>query len=293
MIRFNNVSFAYEGSKDLAVRNINLHIGKGEFVGIIGPSGAGKSTLVNLINGVIPHHYRGDYYGEVLVCGKDTLESSCGEISRHVGSVFQDPEAQMVTTVVEDEVAFGLENFNVPAGEIESRITEALKMVGIEHLRHRGTAALSGGQKQRVTIAAAIALRPEILVLDEPTSELDPQGSRQVFHTLKRLNQEYGMTILIVEQKVMLLSEFCSRLMVMEKGQIILDGPVRQVLEHHDKLLELGINCPRVVTLTKLLKDASLYDGDIPVDVDEAEQVIRRVLEGAYDQHTEFDLSLR
>lgn len=292
MIRLNNVSFSYEGTGELAVRDLHLHIGKGEFVGIIGPSGAGKSTLVNLINGVIPHHHKGDFYGEVLVCGKDTLESTCGEISRHVGSVFQDPEAQMVSTVVEDEIAFGLENFNIPAPEIEARMEDALQMAGIEHLRHAGTAALSGGQKQRVTIAAAIALRPEILVLDEPTSELDPQGSRKVFSTLKRLNQEYGMTILIVEQKVMLLSEFCSRLMVMEKGRVILDGPTRQVLEHHDKLLELGINCPRVVTLTRLLQDASLYAGEIPVDVNEAEQVIRKIMGGAYDQHPEPDLSL-
>ncbi|MDI9514719.1 MAG: ATP-binding cassette domain-containing protein [Clostridiaceae bacterium] len=293
MIRFNNVSFSYDNCEELAVSNIHAHIDRGEFVGIIGPSGAGKSTLVNLINGVIPHHLKGDFYGEVLVCGKDTVESSCGEISHHVGSVFQDPESQMVSTVVEDEIAFGLENFNLPADEIENRMTDALKMAGIEHLRHESTAALSGGQKQRVTIAAAIALRPKILVLDEPTSELDPQGSRQVFKTLKRLNQEYGMTILIVEQKVMLLSEFCSRLMVMERGRIIMDGPVRQVLEHHDKLLELGINCPRVVTLTKLLKNASLYFGEFPVDVNEAESVIRRIMEGAYDQYSESDLSLQ
>jgi len=293
MIRFNDVSFAYEDSADFAVRNINLHIDRGEFVGIIGPSGAGKSTLLSMINGVIPHFYKGDYYGEVLVCGKDTVESTCGELSRHVGSVFQDPEAQIVSTVVEDEIAFGLENLNIPAGEIEARIDEALRMTGIEHLRHESTASLSGGQKQRVTIAAAVALRPEILVLDEPTSQLDPAGSRQVFRTLKRLNREHGITILIVEQKVMLLSEFCSRLMVMDRGQIIMDGTTRQVLEHNDRLLELGTNCPRVVTLTKLLKDASLWSGGYPVDVNEAETVVRKILEGANDQYPEPVLPLQ
>jgi len=293
MIRFNDVSFAYEDSADFAVRNINLHIDRGEFVGIIGPSGAGKSTLLSMINGVIPHFYKGDYYGEVLVCGKDTVESTCGELSRHVGSVFQDPEAQIVSTVVEDEIAFGLENLNIPAGEIEARIDEALRMTGIEHLRHESTASLSGGQKQRVTIAAAVALRPEILVLDVPTSQLDPAGSRQVFRTLKRLNREHGITILIVEQKVMLLSEFCSRLMVMDRGQIIMDGTTRQVLEHNDRLLELGTNCPRVVTLTKLLKDASLWSGGYPVDVNEAETVVRKILEGANDQYPEPVLPLQ
>lgn len=293
MIRFNDVSFSYENSDEMAVRNINAHIGRGEFVGIIGPSGAGKSTLLSMINGVIPHFYKGDFYGEVLVCGRDTVESTCGKLSHHVGSVFQDPESQIVSTVVEDEIAFGLENFNIPAGEIEARLAEALRMAGIEHLRHKSTAALSGGQKQRVTIAAAIALRPEILVLDEPTSQLDPRGSRQVFTTLRQLNREYGITIIIVEQKVMLLSEFCSRLMVMEKGRIIMDGPTRSVLEHNDRLLELGINCPRIVTLTKLLKNASLWSGGYPVDVDEAETVVRGIMEGTHDQYQEPELSIQ
>ena len=293
MIRFNDVSFSYEHGEGFAVQNISTHIGRGEFVGIIGPSGAGKSTLLSMINGVIPHFHKGDFYGEVLVCGKDTVESTCGEISHHVGSVFQDPEAQIVSMVVEDEIAFGLENFGIPADEIETRMAEALKMAGIEHLRRQSTTALSGGQKQRVTIAAAIALRPEILVLDEPTSQLDPVGSRQVFRTLKRLNQEYGITILIVEQKVLLLSEFCSRFMVMDKGRIIMDGPIRQVLEHNDKLLELGINCPRVVTLTKLLQDASLYSGGYPVDVAEAESVIRKIMEETHDQSQESELSVQ
>lgn len=278
MIQFHDLSFSYENSEVLAVNHINLTIDKGEFVGIIGPSGAGKSTLVSLINGVIPHHRKGDFYGEVLICGKDTVETSCGEISHHVGSVFQDPEAQIISTVVEDEIAFGLENFNFPQEDIESRITESLKMAGIENLRFKNTSALSGGQKQRVAIASAIALRPRILILDEPTSELDPEGSRQIFQTLKALNQEFGITIVIVEQKVMLLSEFCSRFMVMDKGKIILDGTTKQVLEHHDKLLELGINCPRVVSLAQLFMESGLYSGDFPVNVDEAEAIIRGIL---------------
>ena len=151
-------------------------------------------------------------------------------------------------------------------------------MAGIEHLRRQSTSALSGGQKQRVVIASAIAMRPQILVLDEPTSELDPEGSRQIFQTLRHLNQEYGITVIIVEQKVMLLSEFCSRFMVMDNGQIILDGTTREILKHHDKLFELGINCPRVVSLTQLLMDSGLYAGDFPVDVYEAEAIVKGIL---------------
>ncbi|MCX7773813.1 MAG: ATP-binding cassette domain-containing protein [Clostridia bacterium] len=278
MIQFKNLSFSYENSEVMTIHNIDLKIDKGEFVGIIGPSGAGKSTLVSLMNGVIPHHRRGDFYGAVLVCGKDTVDSSCGELSHFVGSVFQDPEAQIISTEVEDEIAFGLENLNFPPGEIEKRITESLRMVGIEHLRHRNTSALSGGQKQRVVIAAAIALRPQILVLDEPTSELDPAGSRQIFSTLKHLNEDYGITIIIVEQKVMLLSEFCKRFMVMDQGRIILDGPTGEILKHNDKLMELGINCPRVVSLTRLLIDSGLYQGDYPTDVDTAEKMVRALI---------------
>lgn len=280
MIQFHDLSFSYEGAEAFSLDKINLNIGKGEFVGIIGPSGAGKSTLVSLINGVIPHHRKGDFYGAVEVCGKDTVETSCGELSRLVGSVFQDPEAQIISTVVEDEISFGLENLNYPPEEIEKRVEESLRMVGIEHLRKRNTSSLSGGQKQRVAIASAIALRPGILVLDEPTSELDPLGSRQIFQTLRSLNRDYGITIVIVEQKVMLLSEFCSRFMVMDKGRIILDGTTREVLNHHERLLELGINCPRVVSLTHLLKGSGLYDGHYPVDVDEAETIVKDILKG-------------
>ena len=279
MISFNDYTFQYRDSESPALIDINLKIEKGEFVGIIGPSGAGKSTLLSSINGIIPNYYTGDFYGSVVVCGLDTVENGCVALSRHVGSVLQDPEVQIVTSYVEDEIAFSLENFNVPSDEIDKRITESLELSGISHLRKRDTAGLSGGQKQRVAVASAIALRPEILVLDEPTSELDPLGSQLIFETLERLNQEYEMTIIIVEQKIMLLSQFSKRMITMVDGEIKTDMSTIETLKESWRLIEMGINCPRVVSLARKLEEAGLYNGVYPRTVDEAANMVREVTE--------------
>ena len=151
-------------------------------------------------------------------------------------------------------------------------------MTGIENLRHRALDTLSGGQKQKVAIAAILALQPEILVLDEPTGELDPRSSRQIFELLRKLSRDYGTTIVVVEQKIMLLSEFAGRLVVMEKGGVAYDGGVREVLGHSEALRRMGINVPRVVSLAEELRGRGLYDGETPLNLDEAEQMARRVM---------------
>lgn len=278
MIKIQGLTFFYNNTKEPALNNINLNIEEGEFVGVIGPTGAGKSTLTLCLNGVIPHFQRGDFYGEVIVDGKDTVENDCASIAYSLGSVFQDPEAQIVTSVVEDEIAFGLENLNIPRNEIAVRIKEGLEMAGISDLRKSSTTQLSGGQKQRVAIAAAIALRPKILVLDEPTSELDPQGSQDIFKILKKLNTEYNITIVVVEQKIQLLTEHCDRLVVMNKGCVILDGPVRSVLGEQKTLEEIGIHCSPVTRLAYMLKKQGLYQGELPINVDESYIIVSNVL---------------
>ena len=278
MIQISDFTFRYENSDKPALDNVSVRIGKGEFVGIIGPSGAGKSTLLTSVNGIVPHYYTGDFYGKVTVCGLDTVDSGCVALSRHVGSVLQDPEAQIVTPFVEDEIAFSLENFNIPADDIDRRITEALELSGIAHLRKRTTAGLSGGQKQRVVVASAIALRPEILVLDEPTSELDPMGSQMIFETLSRLNKEYAMTIVVVEQKIMLLSQYCERMLTMENGHIVTDLSTAGTLRQSGRLIGMGINCPRVVSLARKLEDEGLYEGDYPRTVREAAEMVRGIV---------------
>ena len=281
MISIKELSFRYGGGVKNALSNISIDINDGDFLGIIGASGAGKSTLTYAINGVVPHYFRGDFYGEVIVSGLDTAKEGPETLARHVGSVLQDIDGQMVASVVEDELLFGLENFGVPHDEIEGRIEESLATAGISELRSRDIGTLSGGQKQKVAIAAIMALKPEIIVLDEPTGELDPQSSRRVFETLRSLNEKNGVTIVAVEQKIMLLCEFARRLAVMDDGKLISYGMVKDVLRDADKLEGTGVNIPRVATLARLLREKGLYSGDTPADLYQAEAMMREVLSDA------------
>ncbi|PYG87648.1 energy-coupling factor transport system ATP-binding protein [Ruminiclostridium sufflavum DSM 19573] len=278
MIEFKDFSFKYKESENFALSGVSLSIQKGDFVGIIGNSGAGKSTFTYALNGIIPHHFEGDFYGEVNVNGLDTVEASPSQLALTVGSVFQDIDGQMVSSVVEDELLFGLENFGVPHDRIESRMVEMLAMVGIEDLRYRNISTLSGGQKQKVAIAAVAALMPDILVLDEPTAELDPQSSLQIFNMLRMLNEKMGITIIVVEQKIMLLSEFSKRLMIINEGRIFLDGTPQEVLKDTGLLRNIGVNCPRVATLAGRLIEKNLYKGDVPVNIGEAEIMVKRII---------------
>lgn len=277
MIKISGLSFKYEGGKEEALKNINMNVCKGDFWGVIGSSGAGKTSLLHAVNGIIPHHFCGDFYGSVLVKGFDTIENKPEELARTVGSVRQDYESQMVSSVVEDEILFGLENFCITRNEIEKRMTDALDKIGIGNLRERNIATLSGGQKQKVAISAIIALMPEILILDEPTGELDPQSSRQIFQLLRNLNEEHGITIVVVEQKIMLLCEFVNKLAVMEDGRIILQGSVSNVLKKSREMESAGVNCPRVVTLADRLTEEKLYCGSIPVNIPDAEKMVRSI----------------
>ena len=278
MIKFENLRFQYSGSSEFALDGINLEIHDGEFIGVIGASGAGKSTLTYAINGTVPHHFKGDFYGAVNVNGLDTVDNYPEDIAAEAGSVFQDIDAQMTATIVEDEILFGLENFGCPREETEDRINEALSALKIEKLRNRNIGTLSGGQKQKTAIAAMIALRPKILVLDEPTGELDPQSSREIFELLKSLNKKYGMTIIIVEQKIMLQCEFADKLLVMDKGKAVHFDTVKNVLKHSEELENMGINCPRIVTLARKLEENGIYSGEYPADLDSAEKMVRQIL---------------
>ena len=258
MIEIQELTFKYTDSKKNALENITLNIEKGDFIGIIGESGAGKTTFCSCLNGLIPHHYTGDFYGSVKVEGQDTFEIKPDKLALKVGSVFQDIESQIVSYFVEDEILFGLENFGVPADQIDARITEALEALDITDLRHREINTLSGGQKQKVVFASILALQPEYLILDEPTGELDPASSLQIFKLLKKLNEEKGITVIIAEQKIMLLCEFVKKLIVLEKGTVVHYGEIRSTLTHQREMEEAGINCPRVLTLTGKMMDEGL-----------------------------------
>ena len=258
MIEIQELTFKYSNSKKNALENITLNIEKGDFIGIIGESGAGKTTFCSCLNGLIPHHYTRDFYGSVKVEGQDTFEIKPDKLALKVGSVFQDIESQIVSYFVEDEILFGLENFGVPADQIDARITEALEALDITDLRHREINTLSGGQKQKVVFASILALQPDYLILDEPTGELDPASSLQIFKLLKKLNEEKGITVIIAEQKIMLLCEFVKKLIVLEKGTVVHYGEIRSTLTHQKEMEEAGINCPRVLTLTGKMMDEGL-----------------------------------
>ena len=278
MIEISKMGFQYSGSDRMALRDINLTIQDGEFVGLIGVSGAGKTSLTHTLTGMIPHHYKGDFYGSVRVNGLDTVECRGEDLYRIVGSVFQDIDSQMVASGVEDEILYGLENFGFSREEISERLENVLDTLGIRDLRYRALSSLSGGQKQKVAIAAIVALRPQIIVLDEPTGELDPESSLQIFRLLRQLNEQFGITVLIVEQKIMLLCEYVDRMIVMNEGTIVFDGPARDVVRHTPTFEEIGINVPRVVTLCGQLQKKGLYNGQVPLNVEEGEKMVREVL---------------
>lgn len=270
MIQINNFTFAYRESKKPVVRDINLVIPDGAFVGITGSAGSGKSTLTYAMNGIIPHCYPGDFYGSVLIDGIDTCEASLTDISQLVGSVCQDIDSQIVSSIVEDELLYGLENFGVPKGEIDARVEEALADMGISDLRDRVIASLSGGQKQKVAIASILALKPRVLMLDEPTAELDPASSLSVFQLLARYAREHGTTVVVVEQKIALLSEFADMLVIVDGGRIRFADSPSAVLAHSDELLEIGVNCPRSTTLMNRLAADGVYDGSVCRNVEQA-----------------------
>ena len=278
MIEISNLSFRYREGAEPILHGIDLAIPDGSFVGITGAAGSGKSTLTYAFNGIIPHCYPGDFYGSVTIDGLDTCEASLTDISRLVGSVCQDIDSQMVSSVVEDEVLYGLENFGVPKDQVEGRIAEALEAMGISDLRHRGIAELSGGQKQKVAVASVIALKPRVLVLDEPTAELDPASSLAVFELLARYARENGTTVIVVEQKIALLSQYADLLVIVDEGRIRFADAPDAVLAHSEELLALGVNVPRSTTLMNVLSAQGLYAGPTVRNVAGAAAALKEVL---------------
>ncbi len=281
IIEMKDVSFSYGASSQVALDHVSLSVREGEFVGVIGPAGSGRSTLAAVLSGAIPHHFHGQLYGVTYVQGRDTCEATLTDISSVVGSVLQDIDAQMVASVVEDEMLFGMENFGVPHDQIEQRLVQTLETVGIADLRHREIATLSGGQKQKVAIAAILAMDPRVLVLDEPTAALDPAATQLVYDTLRRINRERGVTVVVMEQKVAMLSEYCDRVMVMDAGKIVFSGAPHEVFAHGEELRRIGCDSPRVTRIyNRLVADGVVSTGSPCLNVSEAEQLIARALGG-------------
>jgi energy-coupling factor transport system ATP-binding protein len=227
VVDLSGVTFTYEGETAAVLRDISLTVTRGEFVLVLGPSGCGKSTLLHLLNGSVPHILNGRLRGDAVICGKAVADTKVAAFATEVGMVFQDPDAQIINTRVGDEVRFGLENLCRKVDEILIRQKEALDDVGLPGFADCSIFELSGGQKQRVSIAAALAARPQLLVLDEPTANLDPVGMADVFTVLARLNRDHGTTIVMVEHRVDELADKVSRVIMMDNGAITFDGPPR------------------------------------------------------------------
>ena len=232
MIAVRNLTYTYPQGQSPALIEINWQINDGEFVLVAGPSGSGKSTLLRCLNGLVPHFSGGTLAGEVELYGIDAVRQGPRVLSRVVGFVAQDPEAQAVLDQVEGEIAFALENAAVPPAEMRVRIEETLDLLDLTPLRKRALATLSGGERQRLAIAAALVLRPRVLVLDEPTSQLDPQSAEDVLRALVRINEDLGLTIILAEHRLERILRYADRLTYLEGGRIIADGPVREMLAH-------------------------------------------------------------
>jgi energy-coupling factor transport system ATP-binding protein len=227
LVDLSGVTYTYEGEAAPVLRNISLRVNRGDFVLILGPSGCGKSTLLYLLNGSVPHILNGTLEGTAVICGKVVADTKVAEFATDVGMVFQDPDAQIINTRVRDEVCFGLENLCRPTDEILICQKEALDYVGLPGFADRSIFELSGGQKQRVSVAAVLAAQPRLLVLDEPTANLDPVGMTEVFAVLARLNRDCGTTIVMVEHRVDELADKVSRVVMMDQGAIVFDGSPR------------------------------------------------------------------
>ncbi|MFX1350464.1 MAG: ATP-binding cassette domain-containing protein, partial [Promethearchaeota archaeon] len=244
IIEFTDFSWKYKSSIDLVLKSINLKINKGEFVGIMGPTGAGKSTLCSCINGLIPLKTRGWIKGTINILGINTREAKISDIGRRAGLVFQDPETQFIMMTVEDEIALGLEMLSLSRQKIKERIQWALSLVGLEGYEEKSPDELSGGQKQRVAIASIMAMRPEILILDEPTSDLDPQGKQEIFKVLESIRKEFDLTIILVSHDTKKIMEFCNRVIIIDDGEIKLDEQTSQLSHHIELLNKIGIYYP-------------------------------------------------
>lgn len=264
LIEVKDLKYRYPGTTELALDGVSFTVEKGEFIGIAGENGAGKSSLSQALLGLIPQFYKGAYGGSVTVCGMDARSTPVSELCRHVGLVFQNPFNQLsgAKDTVYDEVGYGLQNLGFPPEEIRTRVESVLRCFGIWEYRDRNPFDLSGGQLQRVAICSVLAMKPDVLILDEPTSQLDPEGSEEVFHTVDELTK-MGITIIMIEQKIEKLAGYCDRVLLMHQGHVVDYDTPRKIFSRED-LYDLGVNPPAYTRFARA--NALVFeDGTLPV----------------------------
>ncbi len=280
-----NVSYFYPRSTKPVLSEINLEIKKGEFFGLIGPTGAGKTTLCCALNGIVPQFYGGRFFGRIVVAGMDTLENPISLMARHVGEVFEDPETQLIATSIENEIAFELENLKVPRDEIIARIPRSLEMVRLEGMEKKHPADLSGGQKQRLAIAAALAVQPDLLVLDEPTSQLDPMGAQEVFSTVYELNKELGMTIFMSSHAAEEMAEYTDRIGLLSEGSLISIGTPDEIYSNVDLMEQNSLRPPQVASTFYSISKRGIFVPKIPIRLEDGKKELAHLV----NEHVSID----
>ncbi|HXX73277.1 MAG TPA: ATP-binding cassette domain-containing protein [Candidatus Acidoferrales bacterium] len=270
-----NLSFKYAGAENPSMEAVTFSIDQGSFTILTGPSGCGKTTLCRCLNGLIPNFYSGELTGELVVDGVNVEGKATAELATHIGFVFQNPENQLFSLSVERDVGFGLENLGVPREEALRRVEWAMRATGIYELREKAPHELSGGQQQRAAIAGVLAMRPNILVLDEPTSFLDPKSAEEIVAVIAKLGRDLGLTILLVEHRLDIVSRYADRVVVMDAGKIRLDGPPREA--YNDQARLIGIGLPRVTMLFHLLRSDGINLRN-PITVEEASDELRKLM---------------
>jgi energy-coupling factor transport system ATP-binding protein len=271
IINLQNVTYKYPLTEQPALQNISLQVEEGEFLAVIGANGAGKSTLCYTLAGFIPHFFKGELAGTVEVAGINSLDSSLSEWVLNVGLAFQNPFNQIsgAKYTVFEEVAFGLENIGIPRAEMKRRVEDTLQLTGISDLADRSPYSLSGGQQQRVALASILVMQPRVLVLDEPTSQMDPIGTREVFGVIRTM-AERGMTVVLVEHKVEWIAQFADRVIALKDGQIFLEGNPSEVFTS-PLLPEHGFGISRYTSVARRAQAMGLWAQEkLPVTLDEA-----------------------
>ena len=273
IVNLQNVTYKYPLTDSPALQNINLQVNEGEFVAIVGPNGAGKSTLCYTLAGFVPHFFKGEITGAVEVAGNESSKSTLHEWVLNVGLAFQNPFNQIsgAKYTVFEEIAFGLENIGVPRDKMKQRVEDAMQLTGISELADRSPYSLSGGQQQRVALTSILVMQPNVLVLDEPTSQMDPIGTREVFGVIRTM-AEKGMTVVLVEHKVEWIANFADRVIALHDGQILMEGTPREVLTS-DLLMDKAFGISRYTSVARRAKELGLWKkNELPVTLEEAAQ---------------------
>lgn len=280
IIETSNLFYTYPGGTKPSIADVSIRIEKGEFTLITGPSGCGKTTVCRCFNGLIPHFYQGEMKGKVMVAGLDVSEHPTYELAQHVGLVFQNPENQLFALSVEKDVAFGLENLGVPREEMRKTVDWALQLAAIYNLRERAPHELSGGQQQRVAIASVLAMKPQVIVLDEPTSFLDPISAKRIFEVIHELNRNLGITVVLVEHRLDLTAKYADHIIVMDQGKVLLDGEPHRILRSEETRL-VGVGIPKATRLYQILmKDGARLRDAVPLSSDEMAVLIKEAVMG-------------